>query len=205
MSGPEGLAFVDVDTQFDFMEPKGPLYVPGAEKLRPRLAELVELARRRGITVLATADAHVPDDPEFEEFGAHCVDGSPGAERIDTTRVESAPVFTPEEAADEAELAAGRVLVFKKRNLDPMSNPNLKRAIKARRLGRFVVFGVATDYCVRIIAVELADRNHNVIVVSDAVAAISREGEREAAEEFKRRGIRTATTEEVIEAGGWIE
>ena len=32
--------YFDIDTQIDFMFPAGALYVPGAEKLLPRIAQL---------------------------------------------------------------------------------------------------------------------------------------------------------------------
>jgi len=62
------LAFVDVDTQFDFMDPQGKLYVPGAEKLIPNLQRLTEWACRRSVPIVASADCHPADDPEFGQF-----------------------------------------------------------------------------------------------------------------------------------------
>ena len=45
-------AFIDVDTQIDFMFPAGALYVPGAELVLPQVATL-NLAQELG------ADAHI--------------------------------------------------------------------------------------------------------------------------------------------------
>ncbi len=41
-------AFVDVDTQIDFLYPSGALYVPGAGRLIPRIAELNRWAASQG-------------------------------------------------------------------------------------------------------------------------------------------------------------
>ena len=37
--------FVDIDTQRDFLEPTGALYVPGSTEIVPRLAKLTRFAR----------------------------------------------------------------------------------------------------------------------------------------------------------------
>jgi len=45
--------FWDVDTQVDFMEPEGKLYVPGAETIIPNLQALTASAAEHGILVIA--------------------------------------------------------------------------------------------------------------------------------------------------------
>ena len=77
--------FWDVDTQADFMLPGGKLYVPGAEKLIPNLKRLTDAARQGRVFILGDRDAHTENDPEFERFPAHCVQGTPGANIIPET------------------------------------------------------------------------------------------------------------------------
>src|SRR5512137_1459018 len=81
----KSLFFMDVDTQRDFMLPDGALYVPGAERIIPRLRRLFDFARKHGITIVSSADAHTPKDPEFEQFPPHCVQGTAGQRKIDET------------------------------------------------------------------------------------------------------------------------
>src|SRR5262247_2720448 len=76
------MIFFDVDTQRDFMESTGALYVPGAEAIRPNIERLLREAGARKVTTVSSRCAHEPDDPEFEMFPPHCIDGSPGAERV---------------------------------------------------------------------------------------------------------------------------
>lgn len=64
----EQVAFLDVDTQVDFVEPSGKLYAQGAEAIKENLAALVALARARSIPLVASVDAHGPDDAEFAQF-----------------------------------------------------------------------------------------------------------------------------------------
>ena len=80
--------FWDVDTQVDFMLPGGKLYVPGAEKLIPKLKQLTDAAREGRVFIIGDACTHTPDDPEFERFPPHCVRGTPGAEIISETRAD---------------------------------------------------------------------------------------------------------------------
>ena len=54
------MIFWDVDTQIDFMEPAGKLYVPGAEEIRSNLAYLTNMGS--GVRLSGSVDAHVPDD-----------------------------------------------------------------------------------------------------------------------------------------------
>ena len=79
------LVFVDIDTQRDFLDPDGALFIPESEAIVPTLARLTAFARTRNIPVLATACAHRLDDPDPEPFPPHCLIGSPGQERIDAT------------------------------------------------------------------------------------------------------------------------
>src|SRR5580693_1353078 len=71
--------FWEVDAQADFMLPGGKLYVPGAEKIIPRIQRLVQAALRNHFPLVSSADAHAVDDPEFRVFPPHCVASTTGA------------------------------------------------------------------------------------------------------------------------------
>ena len=70
------IAFVDVDTQVDFIEPSGKLYAKGAEAVKPQLARLIEVARARKIPLVSSVDSHAPNDPEFGKYPPHCLAGT---------------------------------------------------------------------------------------------------------------------------------
>ena len=74
------VVFWDVDTQIDFMEPAGKLYVPGAEEIRLNLAYLTNMGS--GVRLSGSVDAHVSDDPEFVEWLEHWDNGTPGQLKI---------------------------------------------------------------------------------------------------------------------------
>jgi len=188
--------FIDTDTQYDFMKSDGRLYVPQAETIIPNLAALIERAGRDGICVLSSVDAHPPDDPEFARFPPHCVLGTPGQQKLSETLLEPRRVITAEQTLGALEplLEQNRQLIFEKSTFDVFSNPNAARLIETIDVGEYVVFGVATDYCVKAAAIGLRERGQRVAVVEDAVRAVSPETGRQALDEMRRRGVRFCRT-----------
>ena len=73
------MIFFDVDTQRDFMESDGALYVPYAETIRLNIERLLRAASERKITTVSSSCAHEAGDPEFQIFPPHCLDGERGA------------------------------------------------------------------------------------------------------------------------------
>src|SRR5579884_3564789 len=69
--------FFDIDTQIDFVYPAGALYVSGAEKIIPVVAQL----NQRAPALISTMDAHAEDDPEFKLYPHHCVAGTTGQQK----------------------------------------------------------------------------------------------------------------------------
>ena len=119
------MIFFDVDTQHDFMDADGALYVQGAESIRPNIERLLRAAEKYGITTFSSCCAHQPGDPEFEIFPPHCVDGTYGAERV-FADLPDLPrhVIAVEPTAESPEvIATANHYVIKKKVFDPFSNP----------------------------------------------------------------------------------
>ncbi|MBN2338370.1 MAG: cysteine hydrolase [Acidobacteria bacterium] len=196
------LFFLDVDTQRDFMRKDGALHVPGAERIISKLRRLFDFAERSGITVLSSVDAHAPDDPEFGTFPPHCVKGSEGQRKIDET-VFGRPLVLENRPIDRNLVEAVRrypQIVVEKQTLDLFSNPVAERLLRALP-PRAVVFGVTTEYCVRAAALGLRARGVSVALVTDAVRALSPQGEREALAEMQAAGVDTVTVDTLLELG----
>jgi nicotinamidase/pyrazinamidase len=206
-----GILFWDVDTQVDFMDPSGALYVPGAETIVANLETLTLHARRSGIDRAGSVDHHAPDDPEFsdrpdfrETYPPHCVAGTPGAAKIAATAPQN-PLWVPSNPVPAPALAAqvrnhrGEVFLQKQR-FDVFSNPNSCTVLRAYDPSRIVVYGVALDVCARY-AVEgfLTLGRLEVWLVEDAAKAIRAETAPGLLEEWRRRGVRIARTDEVLE------
>jgi len=196
--------FWDVDTQADFMLPGGKLYVPGAEKLIPNLKRLTDAARQGRVFIVGDACTHAPDDPEFERFPPHCVRGTPGAEIIPETRAEKV-LIVPNRAgpAIPANLSEFQQVILEKQTLDVFDNPNAEKVLE--RVVEFtdadaemVVFGVVTEYCVRLAAKGLLDRGRRVALVRDAIETLKAEDGRKAIEELTSLGARLVTTDQAL-------
>ena len=82
--------FWNVDTQNDFMNADGALYVPDAEFIKKNLEMLTQYARKERIRTVYSADAHLPSNRELKinggPFQDHCMKGTKGAEIIPETK-----------------------------------------------------------------------------------------------------------------------
>jgi nicotinamidase/pyrazinamidase len=200
MSGPTKsgrLVFLDVDTQVDFMSPSGRLYVPHAEEIIPNLAKLMLWARDHRIPVISSADTHAPDDPEFAQWPPHCVVGTPGQRRIAETSFPDAVVVQDRPGAFQAPQEWVGQLVVEKPVYDVSTNVNFHDILASLDQPHFVVFGVATEYCVLSDVLALRKRSLPVALVQDAIKPITEEGGRKAIEEMVAAGAQLVKTAEV--------
>ncbi|MCU1342176.1 MAG: isochorismatase hydrolase [Candidatus Acidoferrum typicum] len=196
--------FWDVDTQADFMLPGGKLYVPGAEKLIPNLKRLTDAARQGRAFIIGDACTHTPDDPEFARFPPHCVQDTPGAKIIPETRAGNV-LFVPNRAGwvMPKDLSEFQQVILEKQTLDVFDNPNTEKVLE--RVGGFTdadaeifVFGVVTEYCVRLAAKGLLARGRRVALVHDAIETLNAEDGRKTIEELTSLGARLVTTEQAL-------
>ncbi len=180
--------FFDIDTQYDFMEPEGALYVPDAAEIIPLVKSLHEYARERGILVLSSVDAHEEDDPEFSDFPPHCVKGTPGQQKIPGTLAEKNIVLGVEEkeGLDPGEY---QQIIVQKQTFDAFTNPNTDTIIKRISPEIIYLFGVATDYCVKNTALSASRHGYAVKVFEDTIRGVAEETTAQALEEMKEQGI----------------
>lgn len=203
--------FWDVDTQYDFMRGEGKLYVPGSEEIIPVLKRLTQYAHRRGIRIVASADDHLPghrelsEAPDWQEtFPEHCMRGTPGQRKIPETHLRNPLVIEPAPVDPVALAAQVRAhqgdLLFHKHWFDVFTNPNVLPAVDALAPDRIVLYGVALDVCNRY-AIEGLLRERPSIpltLVSDATRAIHPEAVEPLLNDWRRRGVRVATSEDVL-------
>jgi nicotinamidase/pyrazinamidase len=186
----KNIFFLDVDTQQDFMAKSGSLYVPGAEKIIPKLRRLFDFARRNDITIVSTMDAHEEEDPEFQRFPKHCVKGTEGQRKLADTLLPH-PLIFPNKPVDRNLLDAirkNRQIIVEKEALDVFSNPVMERLLRILP-PRAIVFGVTTEYCVKMACLGLRRCGVHAAVISDAVRALTPKGEKESIEEMRAAGV----------------
>jgi nicotinamidase/pyrazinamidase len=190
------LVFLDIDTQRDFLDPGGALYVPGSVEILPNLRRLTDFAIDHKIPILATACSHHPDDPELTVFPAHCIAHTPGQARVRATARPFSVILDVEERLS-GELPPH--LTLHKRELNVFSRADTEELVARynRDSPTWVVYGVATDYCVREAVDELMQRHFKVAIVVDAIHAIDASAEASLLSKFARGGALMTLTEVV--------
>lgn len=193
--------FFDIDTQHDFLDSDGALSVPDAETIKPNLERLLKVAGERQITTISSRCAHEPNDPEFQIFPPHCIEGTRGAERVfaELPALQRHEIAVDAPVDPRARIEAGHHYVVKKKVFDLFSNAWLDGL---RQRGEFkdqpcVVFGVATDYCVRCCALGLAETGARVMVVEDAIRGVAPETTARTLDEMRVAGVELITMDRV--------
>ncbi|MCW2976742.1 MAG: hypothetical protein JWM06_2023 [Actinomycetia bacterium] len=202
----------DVDTQVDFMEQIGKLYVPGAKDVAPAMALLVDAARAAGITHVASADDHELTDPEISDapdfrntYPPHCLRGTRGAEKIlETKQRDPLPLslvpFPP--GLVPAMLEGRREILLLKKNFDVFTNPNTEAVLVALDPDEIIVFGVATDVCDDAAIRGFLLRGHRARFVEDAARGLDEVRTAACLATWRDRGVEFSTAEEVARSLG---
>lgn len=192
------LLFWDVDTQLEFMLPGGNLYVPGAEQIISNLQHLTQYARRHGIPILSSMDAHRPDDPEFSQYPPHCIAGTPGQKKIAATLLQNYIILPSRPVSLPEDLSRYQQIIVEKQNLDVFTNPNIDALLARLGPREIVLYGVVTEICVERAARGLLERGYPVYVVTDAIRALDEPHARKCLSEIERRGSVLTNTEKIV-------
>jgi nicotinamidase/pyrazinamidase len=194
------LVFWEVDTQADFMLPGGKLYVPGAERLLPNIRKLSDAARHGLVFLVSHGCYHAKDDPEFKTFPPHCIKGTTGAEYVQeglTERVLRIP--NDPTAALPHDLSQYQQILLEKQTLDIFESRHAGELLeRLNRDAEFVVFGVVTEYCVRLAAKGLLERGRRVSIVQDAIETLKAEDGQRTVAELDALGAKFISTDQAL-------
>ena len=191
-------AFFDIDSQLDFLYPAGALYVPRAERIVPAIARLNRYAAAHGIPVVSTTDAHTEDDPEFRVWPRHCVAGTWGQRKAESTLL-NGRVVIPNRPCELA-IEGARQIVVEKQTVDVFAAPNVGRVVERLGAGRFVVYGVVTEICVLYAVRGLLKTGKPVAIVTDAIETLKAEDSERALAECCAAGATLSRTAEICGA-----
>lgn len=193
--------FWDVDTQFDFMQPQGKLYVPGAENIINKVSRVRKLALENGYSIIADVDWHsrdnaeISDNPDYKlTFPAHCMAGEPGSERVGYVGklpIEYVEISPMSKSALRKLIDKDQFhIVIRKESIDVFDNPNTDRLIELVRPKAVAVFGVALDFCVRYVLRGLAMYGGiKLFLLEDVVRGLGARPEKELLDEFRQMGV----------------
>jgi nicotinamidase/pyrazinamidase len=193
------LLFWDVDTQVDFMEPGGKLYVPGAENIIPKIQHLNSWAAAHGMQVISSMDAHLVTDPEFQEYPPHCLAGTPGQKKVPGTMLPNHFVVPNRAIELPDKVSSFEQIIVEKQATDVFTNPNIAELVRRVAFGKEVVlYGVVTEICVDKAARGLIKGGHRVHIVGDAIQHLDESAAKGTIQEILRSGGRVLTTEEIV-------
>lgn len=193
--------FWDVDTQFDFMQPEGRLYVPGAETIIPKVSQVRRFALEGGYSMIADMDWHSRDNkeisetPDFKEtFPTHCMAGESGSERvgflgdvpIEYIKINEMDTDTVRPLVRSEQFH----IVIRKESLSVFDNPNTDKLVKLIEPKKVIIFGVALDFCVYYVVRGLRKfPDIRLCVLKDVVKGLNVRPEQEIFDEFRQMGV----------------
>jgi|SRR5262245_1322585 len=184
--------FFDIDTQLDFVYPAGALYVPGTERIVPLIARLNQIAP----LLVSTTCAHQENDPEFARWPPHCVVGTTGQLKPQST-LRARRMVIPNSPTDLS-VEGAQQIILEKRQLNLFTNPNLQRLLNLLAADEYVVYGVVTEYCVRHAALGLLETGKPVTLVTDAIQALDKDEAESTFQVFAAGRGRLATSSKLL-------
>lgn len=193
------IAFVDIDTQFDFIKKGGRLSIRGAERIIPNLRKLTQFADKYKINIIASVDAHSVHDPEFRLFPPHCVKGKPGQRKIKETLLRNR-VYVTINKRPQKDLSnlidRYRQIILEKKTIEVFLSPNIAAILK--NIDTAFVYGVATDYCIKTVVLGLLKLNKKVFIAVDAIKAISEKEGNKVLRMLAKKGAKLIKTKTLI-------
>lgn len=152
-----------VDVQRDFL-PGGTLAVGGGESIVAPINAWIERFVARGLRVCASRDWHPPNHMSFQAQGgawpSHCVAGTAGAE------------FPLELALPASSLVVSKACTAESEAYSAFDGTDLHRQLRAMRVHRLFVAGLATDYCVLASVLDARALGYAVVLLRDCIAAV---------------------------------
>jgi len=191
-----------VDIQGDFTVCKnGALAVPGTDKdFIEKVEKATKILKKKGSAVFATQDWHPPNHVSF--FTNHN-----GKRPFDTVGInEKSKVLWPPHCVQgtknakillDGNLLSAVVKKGKNPNYDSYSGfqddggekTELASLLRKNGIKRLVVYGLATDYCVKATAMDAVDEGFKVAVIESLCKGVSPDTASEALQEMKSKGI----------------
>ena len=198
----EGVAVVVVDVQGDFTTAQsGSLAVPNTDQsYLENVSKVTEQLKKSGLPVYATQDWHPANHMSFAS-------NHNGKKSFDTIKLSDGrvQVLWPThclQETDGAKILLNQALITKvvRKGMDPKfdsysgfmddggAKTELDKALKAADINTLIVYGVATDYCVKATVLDGLKAGYNVYVVNDLCRGVDAEASKAALEEMKQKG-----------------
>ncbi len=164
-------ALIIADMLNDFIDPNGALFVEPSRDIIPFVVKKAQETRDQGGVVIFVCDAHDPNDREFEQFGAHAMEGTWGSEIIPEI-----PFLPGDHRTDKTRYNA-------------LYNTDLEAFLRQGGATQTELVGVVTSICVLFTSVGLLDRGFPCRVYRDGVADFDPEAHAFALKHMQKLGV----------------
>lgn len=202
-------AVIGVDPQNDFGHPSGALYCTDGFKVVGGGMILFDYANKNGWAIMLSADWHPLNSEHFTKWPPHCVQHTWGAKflpGIDQAEQVFKPfpfIFYKGTRVDEDGYDP---FDGKMENRPTRGGDSMEDMFNACDVKTLVVWGIATNYCVRAFVLTAREKGYKVHVALNACAAVPTPEnppadfitEEQAIEEMKAAGAIMTTVEEVV-------
>jgi len=185
-----GDALLVIDVQYDFL-PGGSLEVPEGDAVIPPLNRCIALFTKLHLPIYASRDWHPVNHRSFRAQGGpwppHCVQGSHGAEFAATLALPADTVVISKDYTPELS------------TYSDFTETDFDQRLRAAKIRRLFVGGLATDYCVLNTVKEALALGYTTVVLTDTIRPVEvkpGDGERALAE-MRRLGAQLATSAEL--------
>jgi nicotinamidase/pyrazinamidase len=206
-------AVIVVDMQGDFTTlKKGSLAVEGTDQaFVDAVAKTTKDLSQKGLLIFGTQDWHPGDHVSFftnhegkKPFEAiqidgrtqvlwppHCIQGTENARVMVDNNLFLAIVKKGQDSRYDS---------YSGFQDDGGAKTEMDKILKRNMVKKVVVYGIATDYCVKATAIDAAKAGYQVIVVEDLCKGVAPDTTQKALEEMKAQGIQVVKTADMKKA-----
>jgi nicotinamidase/pyrazinamidase len=200
------IGVIVVDVQGDFTTAKkGSLAVPDTDDVFiAKMRKATEALKNKGLPIFATQDWHPKDHVSFYTnhegkkpfetiqvsgkpqvlWPPHCIQGTENADILLDKNLFSAVV---QKGVDK------RFDCYSGFMDDGGTKTQLDEILKKNNIKEVIVYGIATDYCVKATAVDAANSGYKVTVIEDLCKGVAPDTTQKALEEMKAKGVTIKT------------
>jgi nicotinamidase/pyrazinamidase len=198
----EKIGVIVVDVQGDFTEFKqGSLAVEGTDEAYLRVVdESTKKLNATGLLIYGTQDWHPPNHASFftnhtgnKAFDViklhgkdqvlwppHCVQKTPGAELLLEKKLFKAIVQKGMDPQYDS---------YSGFQDDGGKKTEMDKILKQDKINKVIVYGIATDYCVRATAMDAAAAGYKVIMIKNLSRGVAPDTSQKALDDMKAKGI----------------
>ena len=192
--------FLDICTQMDYLAQSGARPAQNADAVARNLKHLMALARWARVPVISCVDIQRMDEVRGLP-NPTCVLGTPGQRKYTFSLLQNnITVHSDNSLCVSLDiLKRHQQAILAKTHQDPFTNPKLDRLLTELPVGRFVLFGVALEHSLRLLALGLLLRHRRVTIVTDACGYWNENEAEMTLRQLSAKGCELLTANEFIE------